>query len=71
MPAVLGNAPSRDQDVAALDLRSPAAVRTIRLTFSPDRPLHLEKLGGDVNLNAFVDENPLHLLRDVADPPGS
>ena len=47
MPAVLGTRPAATRMSLPSIFCSPEGVRTVRLTSSPDRPLHIEGFGRD------------------------
>ena len=65
MPAVLGTRPAATRMSLPSIVCSPEGVRTVRLTSSPDRPCTLQGLGRQQEFDAFVAEDPLHLLGDV------
>ena len=64
-PGGVRNAPRRDQDVAALDLLLAGGRAHGKADFLSGSAVHMEGLGRHQKLNAFVTENPLHLIRDV------
>ena len=57
----VGNAPSRDQDVAAVDALLTGRCAHSKRDFVSRSPKYLKELGLDKNLNGFVAENAPHL----------
>src|SRR5262245_23672471 len=59
------NTPSRDQDVAAFDVVLARGRAHGKAHVLSRFPTYLEELGFQENLNTFLAQNPLHLVRDV------
>ena len=64
-PGGVRHAPGRHQDVAALDVLLAGGRAHDKADALAGSAVHLEGLGRQQNLDAFVAENPLHLIRDV------
>ena len=64
-PGGIGNAPRRDQDVAALDLLLTGGRAHGEADFFAGSALHIEGLRLEEKLNAFVTQNSLHFIDDV------
>src|SRR5262245_24736452 len=64
-PGGVRSAPRCDQDVAALDVSLAGGRAHDQADFVPGSAVHMEDLGLYEKEDAFVTENPLHLLRDV------
>ena len=61
----VGNAPSRDQDIAAVDALLTGRGAHSKRDLVSRSPKYLKKLGLDKNLNGFVAENAPHLPRHI------
>src|SRR5262245_10837779 len=64
-PLRVWNAPCRDQNVAALELFLAGSCAYRDPHFLSRSPVNVEDLGWEQKLDAFVAEDPLHLIRNV------
>jgi hypothetical protein len=64
-PGGVRNAPRGNEDVAAPDVLLAGARADVEAHFLSGLTAHTEELGRHMNLDPFVFENPLHLVRDV------
>src|SRR5262245_61361045 len=64
-PSGVGNAPRRDQNVAALDVLLTGGRAHDQADFLSGSAVHLEGVSRHQDLNTFITENPLDLICDV------
>ena len=64
-PGGVRNAPRCDEDVAPLDVLLAGVRADVKADPLSGLAVHMEELGRDKNLDAFVSENPPHLMQDV------